>query len=135
MKKIFLAFLVVSFLALPFVSNNVLAGATLCGDYDTGIKAEAPEDTVVLSWEICTCEPWMNAAIVDITYKFTSPKKVNGGFDLPPTIDRTMIGGIWYGSATFGSWIDSDHGTNHGEITITFPKGIVISWSFNVRHS
>lgn len=138
MKKTLLAFLVISLLVLPFMSSGTLAGACLL-DYDTGIKANGPSDTVTLSWEIKVSPGFEQGAVVTIRYKHTTPPSARpGGFDLSELeIDMTVIDEIWYGSATFVSFINenADRGTNHGRIRISWEGHPDFGWSFNVQHS
>ena len=141
MKKTILPVLLVSLFVLPFMSNNALATVGELLDYDTGIKADAPSDTVVLSWEIEACQWAADNADIEVTYRHTSPPKARNGEGFympdPPIIDTTVTGGIWYGSITFDSEISSSakRGVNHGDITISWPSGPTFTWSFNVQHS
>ena len=127
-------------MALPFASNSAQASLVVI-EYDTGIKAVAPEDTIVLEWLFESCEYAAEVLVVQIDYRHTTPKNAQeGGFDTSEQeVDRTWEGGYWIGSVTFESYIDPDakRGTNHGDISFIRPwdNEVLASWSFNVQHS
>ena len=139
MKKTLLAFLAISLLVMPFVSNTAQASVYEMTEYDTGIKATAPQDKVNLTWEFEACYWAWYYGVAEIEYKDTSPKRAGpGGFE------NAEQGGYWENDVWYG-WVEFDsqikdgakRGTNHGDITITFSNGYpqVLEWSFNVRHS
>ncbi|MCJ2562965.1 MAG: hypothetical protein LN417_02595 [Candidatus Thermoplasmatota archaeon] len=141
MKKTLLAFLVISLLVVPFLSNTAQASVYEMTEYDTGIRAEAPEDRVNLTWEFDACWYAWYYGVAEIEYKQTTPKNAAPEDD---AFENPELGGyweddVWYGWVEFDSHIKdgAKRGTNHGHITITFSNGYpqVLEWSFNVRHS
>lgn len=137
MKKVVFVFLAMIALCIPLLSTGAVASVTEIVDYDTGIKAEAPEDRVRLEWTFECCYASFVYGVAEISYRHTSPKNAApGGFD-NPVQGGYWENGYWYGWVEFDSWISGKKGTNHGDIEFSYSNGYPcdISWSFNVRHS
>jgi hypothetical protein len=137
MKKIILVFVAIFALSMSFVSNGAVASVYEMTDYDTGIKADAPTDTVRLEWKFEACYPSFYYGVADVEWRHTTPKSAEPGGFSGFEQGGYWESGYWYGWVDIDSWITGSKGTNHGDITITFSNGYPqeLSWSFNIRHS
>lgn len=133
MKKVILIFIAMLTLLIPMLSTPAAASIEVISQTDTGVLA-APEGVTRVEWEFVACETLFRIGVAEVTYRHTTPKKVDGGFE-NVVQGGYWEGGTWYGWVEFDSWIDADRGTNHGDIAITFWTGYPsVEWSFNIRH-
>lgn len=137
MKKLILVFIAMLALLIPMLSTGAVASVTEMTEFNTGIKADAPDDTVRLAWKFEACRPSFTYGVATITYRHTTPKSAEpGNFEIVDQ-DGYWEDGYWYGWIDIHSWITGDKGTNHGDIEISYSNDYPcdIAWSFNIRHS